>query len=271
MITLKPSGGLGNRMRVLSSARSLQKTRGDRLFIIWDQSHVLNCPFEHLFVAPTNVSVKNIRYGKLRRIRRLMERALHLRGLRRLGYDLTIDNDMITNKAYRDEDLSDKIKFKKILIETYKPFYDTDRMHFFDFNPSVIERADQISRQFSDLTVGVHVRRGDHQRARTGSPLHSFIKLMEDEIEMHQEAAFYLATDSDDVEHLLREKFGRRIIFNDQKVNNRTTSEGVTDALVDMICLSRSAKILGSYKSTFSIVASEIGSVPLVIAGSKSP
>jgi hypothetical protein len=43
------------------------------------------------------------------------------------------------------------------------------------------------------------------------------------------------------------------------------------DALADMICLSRTAKIYGSYKSTFSVVASEMNTTPLVIMSSGNP
>ena len=268
MITLKPVGGLGNRMRAVSSAISLQKTREDQLFIIWDQSHVLNCPFESLFVAPRDVRVKNIKYGSMRRVRRILYRTLKLKRFKEFRYDISVDNDAITNNIYQDSELSDINEAPNIYIETYKPFYDRERMFFFDFKPEVISRADLISDHFSDSTIGIHVRRGDHQKARSCSPTEIFIKAMENEIEQNQDATFYLATDSEHVEKQLRERFGKRIFFNDHKVNNRTTSEGVMDALADMICLSRTVKIYGSYKSTFSVVASEMNQTPLVIVSS---
>lgn len=269
MITLKPVGGLGNRMRAISSAISLQKARGDRLFIIWDHSHVLNCPFESLFVTPKDVRVKNIKYGGMRRIRRILYRTFKVKRFKKYRYDISVDNDAIANKTYQDSELSDTVKARKLYIETYKPFYDMDRMHFFDFNPDVIARADTLSDFFSDSTIGIHIRRGDHKIARYGSPTPSFIKLMEGEINKNQDTTFYLATDSENVEKQLRERFGSRIYYNDQKINKRTTREGVMDALADMICLSRTAKIYGSYKSTFSVVASEMNQTPLVIARSK--
>ena len=242
MITLKPVGGLGNRMKVLSSAISLQKDRGDQLSIIWDQSHVLNCPFDSLFVIPNDVSVKNIKYGKIRRVRRMIYRFLKLKHVEALRYDLILDNHAVFKKRYQGSEIADYRKVKDIYIETYEAFYKVGQMNFFDFNPEVMVKADSISRQFSESTIGIHIRRGDHPTARKESPMHAFIRIMEDEIERNDHVSFFLATDSEGAEVKLRGKFENRIHFNDQKVNNRTSREGVMDALVDMLCLSRTKK-----------------------------
>jgi hypothetical protein len=63
----------------------------------------------------------------------------------------------------------------------------------------------------------------------------------------------------------LLKKFGHdRIIFH-KKVFGRSVTKGVKDAVVDLFCLSRTSKILGSYFSSFSQIAGRLGNIPVEI------
>ena len=46
---------------------------------------------------------------------------------------------------------------------------------------------------------------------------------------------------------------------------SRTTQQGMVDALVDLVCLSRTPKIFGSYWSSFSETAAALGETELIV------
>ena len=54
-----------------------------------------------------------------------------------------------------------------------------------------------------------------------------------------------------------------KLIVYEEKVLDRDSKAGIQDALVDMLCLSKCQKILGSYQSTFSLIPSIMGNVEL--------
>lgn len=86
---------------------------------------------------------------------------------------------------------------------------------------------------------------------------------MEQEIAAHN-ANFYVTTDDARVEDALRERFApQRLVFYEGKLLDRDSKAGIEDALIDMLALSRCSKILGSYQSTFSLIPSIMGGIPL--------
>lgn len=86
---------------------------------------------------------------------------------------------------------------------------------------------------------------------------------MEDEIEKH-DANFYVTTDDAEVLMKLKSQFSeKRLIIYEDKILDRNSTIGIQDALVDMICLSKCRKIIGSYRSTFSLIPSIMGEINL--------
>ncbi len=85
------------------------------------------------------------------------------------------------------------------------------------------------------------------------------------EISENPDTRFFLATDSGEVEMKLLEIFKDRIIIQPNKQLGRNNPGAIRDALVDMLCLSRTRKILGSYWSSFSESAALMGNLQLII------
>lgn len=54
---------------------------------------------------------------------------------------------------------------------------------------------------------------------------------------------------------------------NNQAVIDRTSTNGMEDAVIEMLCLALCEKIYGSYGSTFSNVASYIFGTPKITVG----
>lgn len=144
-------------------------------------------------------------------------------------------------------------------IRSYGHFYQKDPkrwLHYFRALRPVMEIPSNL---FTTSSVGVHVRRGDHEKAKRHSPLSAFIRAMDAE---SPTTVFTVATDSMNDRRELEERYRGRIWFPAAALS-RITQKGMNDAVVDFIALSRSSKILGSFASSFSELAAMYGDVPL--------
>ena len=75
---------------------------------------------------------------------------------------------------------------------------------------------------------------------------------------------FYVTTDDVTAIEELKQHFpAEKLIVYEDKVLDRDSKTGIRDALVDMLCLSKCRKILGSYQSTFSLIPSIMGQAEL--------
>ena len=74
----------------------------------------------------------------------------------------------------------------------------------------------------------------------------------------------YLATDSEEVKREMKERYGDRIFCSGKKAD-RGSLEGIREGITDMYTLARTQKIYGSFQSSFSDMAAQIGGVPLEI------
>jgi hypothetical protein len=121
----------------------------------------------------------------------------------------------------------------------------------------------------NDTFIGLHIREGD---ALIG-PWAEHYKESKDEyydtvIKMHDK--IFLSTDSKDKQDTLTKKYPTKIkCINKDFVDIRTTihdNKGLqAEAVVDMILLSQTSRIYGTNWSTFSEVASIIGSCPRIL------
>ncbi len=75
---------------------------------------------------------------------------------------------------------------------------------------------------------------------------------------------FYISTDSDKILNNLKSIYKEKV-FSGAVQLARHTTEGIISALVDLYCLSKSKKVLGSFDSSFSQMAAKMGNVPLEI------
>ena len=90
----------------------------------------------------------------------------------------------------------------------------------------------------------------------------AFVEKMEAEIQNHSTMRFYLATNDYSTKQLMKDKFGDRIITSDSKAV-RNTQVGIIEAWIELLALSHTQKILGSYYSSFSEMAARIGGIEL--------
>jgi hypothetical protein len=114
-------------------------------------------------------------------------------------------------------------------------------------------------------TIGVHVRRTDNRYARDHSPLDMFIDLMRREVAQDDASRFFVATDSPEAEGHLRGEFPGRICMHEKRSLDRNDPLAIEDAVIDLYCLARCRKLIGSYWSSFSETAWQLGGIEKTI------
>lgn len=266
-IVLKTFGGLANRMRAIDSASVLADLNNIKLTVIWEMSFELNCSFQKLFEVPHNIDLHEYPInGIVKRAndficRNAAKAGIHLP----IGYDIYLYDREIEHHMKTNTDFKELISsYRSVYIKTIKRFYSGEQL-FRNFQPvaQLRDTINALTSNFSENTIGVHIRRKDNIKAIRHSPLEIFIDQMNHEISVKPQTKFFLATDSAEDEAGLKDIFGDRIITY-PKVLERDSEKGIQDALVDLYCLSNTKKILGSYYSSFSETAAQISDIELI-------
>ena len=269
---LEAIGGLGNRMRALDSAIGFCKKYDKELHLVWPYFKGLNCPFESLFEVPKNVRTLSSpsEYSRNKLIRNLkVARRKIAAGLYRLSFDKVINKKDVYELMQKRFNFNELSRIRNLRIQTDQRFYSNEKP-FEDFRPvkKIRNEIDRYKKIFGNLNViGVHIRRTDHIASINCSPTEKFIDLMREELEKDSTTRFFVATDSAEEEEILTEKFSDKIITYKKTSLNRESIQGIQDALIDMYLLANTNKIIGSFTSSFSEVAAEIGKIPLIIVG----
>lgn len=266
LITIAPIGGLCNRMRALESALCLGGQVGARVELLWYRDPSLNCRFQELFSKPDCLSrVIDIdltsTWGRWCRKALIYIRSHGGRRLYDQKFIATAKQDgMLLEREFRD---------KSIFIETSSAF--TDSLTFEHFSPvQDIERVISSTCARLDNAVGVHIRRSDNDLSIKHSPTEKFEEIMSGMLGSGYCDRFFLATDSADVEQHLIEKFGENVVVHHKYSYDRSVDSSIRDAVVDLYCLASCKKIVGSYWSSFSETAAQIGNKELMVVDNRA-
>ena len=260
-----PYGGLANRMRTVVSALNLANRFDARTRIVWRVTQDFGATFEELFepIEDSLGGVKNMRIPLLvekfgQRLMPLTQILCRFSGgkaifnLEKIG-----DFEAFKRKARR---------WNTVWVRSCSSFYrdksNTALEKVFVPKKEIMERARALS---DEAMIGLHIRRGDNLVSKTNSPLSLFIAEIESELKADSRTRFFLSTDDEETERFLRLRYPDAIVCQIGKRNARNDRKGMEDALVDFIALSRCRKILGSYWSSFSEIASEYGQCELKI------
>ncbi len=261
MIIVQPSGGLCNRMRVLDSAISLAENVNKDLYVIWNQNKDCNCKFRDLFIhTPKVTSFVELKLRKS--FTRIFLKVVQICFTKRNNYCFLDQNNLID--LLEDQDKLDRLAKSNVLyINSFWHFYPTPTP-FRNFVP-IQELQNKIDFISSKKMVGVHIRRTDNVQAIEQSPSNLFIDHMNEEIDRNKEVTFFLATDDPQVESQMISIYQNRIVTYKKRSLDRNSPLAIQDALIDLYCLANCSKLIGSYHSTFTIVAYEINGIDKII------
>jgi len=256
------TGGLCNRMRSISSAISLAKDINKKLTVVWFKDFECNCSFFDLFEPIENVTIlehdANNIFHSVYKHRTFFQ--IHFATL----YDRALTIEDIRELNSTRYNYLEMVNYSSILACTGGVFH-VFPPQFTNFKPILIcqEKIESMVQEFNNNTIGVHIRRTDHKKAIEKSPTPLFVKAMQDELTKNPSTLFFLATDDPNEEDFIRLTFPGKILTFPKRSLSRNKAESIQDALVDLMCLARTKKIIGSYYSSFSKTAEQLGKIPL--------
>tara|TARA_R110002012_G_scaffold220618_1_gene392257 strand:+ start:8306 stop:9805 length:1500 start_codon:yes stop_codon:yes gene_type:complete len=262
-IYLNTKGGLSNRLRAINSALILAKKLNQKLIVIWEINHEVGAHFHDLFEALDNVEF----LSKKPKIFLINKSNTLFSKFRKKVFAIapTIRTESVKSFFSQDKNIESLKKYRRILIETEHAFLFSEDYSIFkpkkEINLFVEDKLKNIN---TDNLIGIHIRRTDHKQAISKSPLHLFVDVIKDELKIDQNFKFFLATDDDEVKQYFIKKFGNTIVTNNFDLS-RTTKAGIKNALLDILILSKTKKIYGSFYSSFSETAHYFGSNDLII------
>jgi hypothetical protein len=269
LIELRVNSGLCNRMRAMASALALSKAAEQPLTVYWFHTAALDCSFSKLFLPLDGAEVVEVETGRLLRLFSPGAWRLRVAGWRR-PYDLFLSGDRLQEMREAGADLVLAVaRARRCGIETYGRCYDAlPSYQDFKPRPELLREAERVlagmETSGGSRIVGVHIRRGDNEASVQVSPLDLFLARMHKETEQDPKARFFLATDDPASEQAVMAEFPGRVTVR-AKDRSRNRTRGVQDALVDLLVLSKCPLILGSYWSSFSQTAAELGGGTLEI------
>jgi hypothetical protein len=281
VICVKPIGGLCNRLRTIDAAIALATANDSYLQVIWQLNADLNCRFEDLFDLPPSID-RIVQIDTSDRLNRFVEKiyrtkiggiiqSLYFKYVLR-SFDLVLTYDRMESyhaRNYLGCDFPQLTADKRVYITTVHRFYPADRP-FIDFVP--VERLQKIITKIAenfDNVIGVHIRRTDNRQSLAHSPTTAFIELMQAEICTDNNTKFFVATDSQLEEEQLRQTFPDRIVTYQKQSLDRDDPAAIEDAVIDLYCLSKCRKLIGSYYSSFTDTAHQIEEIDYTIVKTK--
>ncbi len=263
-LLLVPQGGLCNRLRTLLSALAVSRQMGGgSIRVEWaDRQPECSAGFHELFqpLDTDHLHITPRHWWNIPDERK----NLHLPGLlRHCLYSRQVANF----HPDRQGDIHHYLRTGQTLyISTCFPLcdYPPELSRQLRLLPSLQQQVDRRTAHFADNTIGIHIRRTDNSVSIKKSPEQAFAKAIELEIEANTNVRFYLASDDE----ALKRRFLRRYGFHIQTdfgTSSRSTLEGMQEAAIQLWSLARTRRLLGSYWSSFSDMAAEIGGIPLHI------
>ena len=244
-----PCAGLGNRMRVIASAMCAAADANTPLQILWRiDNNIFNALFEDCFDMSSLPSWMKVEEG-------FVERDTTWREAR----------EVLSESAWEFY-CAQMEERRPLRIKSHQIFYKgttwdawLSMLRLLKPHPSIAAIADSLL--WPKRLVGVHIRRTDHVKAIQESPSSGFWAAMEAE---PATTIFYVASDSEEERQAAAGRYPGRVITG-AKYLGRSEPHECLEAMLDLYCLSRCSKIIGSYESSFSEVAAWWGGIPLEI------
>lgn len=267
MLTIEPIGGLCNRLRAIDSAVALGLDIGQPVHVVWRIHSRLGASFSDLFQTPEEIcSLEEFTSEFVKLNQAGMRRALDVRRPRSNCVQKDIKELIASDFDFRQLRGRKHLYFKT-LSRFFHPY---GIKQLFRPTPALQQVIDNQCAEFQNC-VGVHIRRTDHGPSIKYSPTSSFVDTMKKQLQETDCETFFVATDDASEDELLKRTFGDRIVTHPKKSRARDHAQAIKDAVIDLYCLSRTDRIIGSAFSSFTRLAAEIEGIPLEFAAGEPP
>ncbi len=234
------------------------------MVILWERHKYFGMvvPFKRLFKKPSGVTVISTLPGErvlTRGINKIFRSILRLCCSKYIGQE---ESELLSAKAVNEINNSfpnDKI----VVLDTGSPIIWHNTLSILHPIKKVKDKVTDLQQQlgWDEAIIGVHVRRTDNMSSTEMSPLYLFEEKIRAELRQNSNARFYLATDDCSIKDKLRNEFGTCILTYDPEQAERFTNDGEINAYVELLLLSSCKELWGSYWSSYSDMAAQLGQI----------
>lgn len=240
------TAGLANRIKCVISCMGLSEKLGKELILHWPKSTMFNCVVEDLFenaILQTNQQNSIISLRKSNMIHEQIN-----------TWRLLTPSDGSKNQGMFRQFTNQRTDFNYNLIPV-----DTQNYFLKYFNQLipigyVREQVCNYSEKFDKETIFFGIRSWmDCEPRRRIFNIENVFKIMD----KLPDSNFFVSCDHQEVLDQLLRRYKDRILYFPKRTHpgDRGTTEGIQDALVDLLLLSKARQLRASYHSTFSEVA----------------
>lgn len=242
-----PTAGLSNRIKGLVSCLRICDKEGKKLLLDWSKSNAFNCDFDDLFenrfVFKSQVKPIFLNQSKLSNSAKLLNTWRLIESFN----DLKIDQ---RGSASGTKPID--FQYNAIPHCTRKTFIP----YFQQLKPKryIRDEVANFSKKFDEDTISLAIRTWEGCESRE----HSFkLSNVFSILDNHAANQFFISCDSQNVLNQIRDKYADNIFYYPPRTihGDRNSKEGIQDALIDLLLLSKNNKIKASRGSTFSEVA----------------
>jgi hypothetical protein len=256
-------GGISNRVKCLISMWRLGDKHNRELILYWPLNHTCGAKFSDLFEN----KIEEITKGQLENIKE--------NGIKTFGENFITKNDspekylasdtwrlLLTPEEFlnypelRKEGID--LKFSNLPKEIEKNIIN----YLKKLKPLKSIQKDLANFQKKNnlnKMVGIHIRRGDFADRKVSpgwvSSDEKFIERMNELVKENSKVKFFLCTDSKEMEEKIEKEFPKKIIKFKKSSFSRTDIKATQEGLIDLLLLSKTKHILGTYRSTFTEMA----------------
>ena len=256
--------GLCNRLKSFVSIVKMAKENNSNSYKMkWDvlddynkDVHILNCPFNYLFL--NNIEVDKIESG---------DKTFNSHCFYIAGKD-NIPKNFNTFKSFR---FTPSDRFRRNIDFMYNKIPENIKNEYIDYFKILkpIEKIhmeiDEFKKFFNKDTISVHIRSWNRNGENSRHKYFYNLKKIEDRLNQYPNKNFFLSTDSEQVKIKLKQMYKDRLIFYPRKTSLNTSRdypEGIQEDLIELYLLSKNKFIIGSKNSSFTEVAWYLASCP---------
>ena len=249
-------GGLSNRINCLISSMKIGNETNRKLLLYWPKSKWCNCHFKDLFENKIEeVSKEDLRKRMLSRNYELYQSSL--KNFKNKKRSVLIDNAKLIGFLERDlfpvfnkipKEIKEELSKYQIKIKIKK---------------KILKKVEDFSKRFDETVIGIHIRKRESKNLRRGlgkvSNEDLFVEKMKKELEKNSKTNFFLAAEDEETEKKFKGIFKSKIITYPKKTKERGEEGAIKEAFIELLLLSKTKKIYGTFESTFSELASLFG------------
>ena len=236
-----PTAGLCNRIFCLVSCLRLSEINSSKVALKWQKNDRFNCNFEDLFEN------KLIDASTINSLHQGSKKIKYVNTWRLL---FSLDKIHSTNNKITNDFLGDE--YETVSLENRNKFLP----YFNLLQPThyIENEVNSFAKNFNENTISMALRTWEQTESRQHLFKLDRVKAI---IDANPNSTFFISCDSETTLNEIKNSYGKRILHYPSRTvtGDRNSTEGIQDALIDVLLLSKNTKLKASRLSTFSEAA----------------